>query len=116
MSFGAALTLTGTVFAIIARFTIGKNWSSRVTVKENHELMQSGPYSIVRHPIYAGFLLAILGTAIAFGQIQNFVAFFLALLGWKAKSLGEEKLMRDHFGEQYSDYRGRVKGLIPLVW
>ena len=116
MLLGTLLTLAGIIFAIVARFAIGKNWSSRVILKEDHELLQSGPYSVVRHPIYAGFLLAVLGTAVAFGQVHNWVAFVLALLGWKTKSLREERLMRDHFGEKYSDYSRRVKALIPLVW
>ncbi|HWQ90432.1 MAG TPA: isoprenylcysteine carboxylmethyltransferase family protein, partial [Clostridia bacterium] len=58
------LALAGVCIAIWARATLGDNWSARVTLKENHELVQRGPYRLVRHPIYSGLLLLILGTAI----------------------------------------------------
>ena len=115
-SIGTVLALAGIVFAIVARFVIGRNWSSAVTVKQDHEMVQSGPYRIVRHPIYSGFLLAILGTAIAFGEVRDFLAFVLALTGWKIKSLGEERFMLNRFGTKYSEYSRRVKGLVPCVW
>ncbi|MDQ2839929.1 MAG: isoprenylcysteine carboxylmethyltransferase family protein [Acidobacteriota bacterium] len=113
---GAVQALAGIIFAIVARFALGRNWSSAVTVKQDHQLVQSGPYRIVRHPIYSGFLLAFLGSAIAFGELRDFAALLLALIGWKIKSLTEEKFMLAQFGEQYVAYRRHVKGLIPLIW
>ena len=113
---GAALVLTGMLFTLWARFFLGANWSARVTVKQNHELIKSGPYRIVRHPIYAGLLLAMLGTALAFGEARCFVAVALAVIGWKLKSLTEEKFMLEQFGEAYTQYQREVKCLIPLIW
>ncbi|MGZ4856404.1 MAG: methyltransferase family protein, partial [Candidatus Angelobacter sp.] len=79
---GLILTAVGVGFAILARFWIGRNWSGTITIKEQHELIQSGPYRIVRHPIYTGLLLAYLSTAIVHGQLSGFVGFFLLLLGF----------------------------------
>jgi protein-S-isoprenylcysteine O-methyltransferase Ste14 len=110
------LTLTGLGFAIWARFYIGQNWSGTVTVKENHELMRGGPYAIVRHPIYSGLLLALLGTALAAGEVRGLVAAAIASIEFKRKSMLEERYMVDAFGQQYEAYRQRVKGLIPWMW
>ncbi len=113
---GAGLVFAGLLFALWARFFLGANWSSRVTVKQNHELVRSGPYGLVRHPIYSGFLLAILGTALAFGEVRSFLAVVFAFAGFKLKSLTEEQFMLGQFGEAYAQYKRDVKSLIPLIW
>ncbi len=113
---GAIVALSAMACAILARFTLGRNWSAIVTVKQDHKLVQSGPYRLVRHPIYSSLLLAILGTAIAFGRVRDFLAVLLATIGWKIKSLEEERFMKMQFGEQYIGYMRRVKALIPFVW
>jgi len=113
---GTALVLVGLLFALWARFFLGANWSARVTVKHDHELIQSGPYRLVRHPIYSGLLLAILGAALAFGEARCLLAVVLAFIGLKLKSLTEEKFMLGQFGESYAQYRREVKGLIPFIW
>lgn len=110
---GFVITVAGAVVAIWARFSLGRNWSASVTVKKNHELIRCGPYRFVRHPIYAGTLLAFLGTGLAFGHIQGVLAFFVALVTWKRKSRTEEQFMVEQFGVQYEQYRREVKSLIP---
>jgi protein-S-isoprenylcysteine O-methyltransferase Ste14 len=112
---GLALTAAGIAFAIWARLWIGRNWSGRVTIKEEHELIQNGPYAIVRHPIYSGFLLAILGTAIVHGELRSLLALPLATLGWTFKLRMEESFMTQQFGSVYLDYKRRVKALVPFV-
>src|SRR5208282_2202023 len=72
---GAAVTVAGLLFAIWARRHLASNWSSSVTIKQGHELITTGPYSLVRHPIYTGILGGFLGTAIALAQVRGFVAF-----------------------------------------
>src|SRR5215510_9264608 len=62
--FAAVIVLTGLVIAVWARVVLGRNWSARVALKENHELIQRGPYRVVRHPIYSGLLVMVLGTAV----------------------------------------------------
>jgi protein-S-isoprenylcysteine O-methyltransferase Ste14 len=112
---GLILTAAGVGFAILARFWIGRNWSGTITIKEQHELIQSGPYRIVRHPIYTGLLLAYLSTAIVHGQLSGFVGFFLLLLGFGLKLRMEETFMVQQFGNAYLDYKRRVKALVPFV-
>lgn len=112
---GLVLTAAGVVFAIWARLFIGRNWSGTVTLKEQHELIQNGPYGIVRHPIYSGFLLAFLGTAIIEGQLRGLIGFVLVLWGWGMKLRMEESFMTAQFGNAYSDYKKRVKALVPYV-
>jgi protein-S-isoprenylcysteine O-methyltransferase Ste14 len=89
--------------------------SGRVTIKEQHELIQNGPYAIVRHPIYSGFLLAILGTAIVHGELRGLLALPVAVVGWTLKLRLEESFMAQQFGTAYLDYKRRVKALVPFV-
>lgn len=113
---GAILTVAGIAIAIWARFFLGGNWSARVTIKKDHTLVRTGPYSFVRHPIYAGFLLALAGTAVAIGEIRGLLAVALVLIALKLKANLEEQFMMQQFGEQYAQYRRKVKSLIPFVW
>jgi protein-S-isoprenylcysteine O-methyltransferase Ste14 len=112
---GLALTWGGIAFAIWARFYIGRNWSGRVTIKKDHELIRSGPYAIVRHPIYAGLLAALAGTTIAIGEIRAILALAIIAVGLHFKARLEERFMREQFGEQYTRYEHEVKSLIPWV-
>lgn len=113
---GLAVTIAGVAFAIWARYALGGNWSGQVTVKHDHELQRSGPYAIVRHPIYSGLLLALLGTAIVIGEIRGLIGVALAGIGWRLKSLTEERLMTEEFGAQYIDYKREVRALIPFLY
>jgi protein-S-isoprenylcysteine O-methyltransferase Ste14 len=113
---GLALTFAGAAFTLWARFTLGSNWSGAVTVKADHELMTRGPYAIVRHPIYSGLLLTMLGTAVVVGKYRGLVCVGLLFTAWKTKSLTEERLMTEQFGEQYLAYKRRVKSLVPFVF
>lgn len=113
---GLAITAMGLAFAILARLYIGKNWSPWIQVKEGHELIESGPYALVRHPIYSGLMLATLGTAVVYGEWSGFLGFVCIAGAWGYKSRLEESAMADQFGAQYKQYQARVKGLIPFVW
>jgi protein-S-isoprenylcysteine O-methyltransferase Ste14 len=112
---GLALTVSGCLFAICARLTLGGNWSGRATVKDGHELIVKGPYSLARHPIYTGLLLGCLGTTLAFGEWGCVLGLFIIVIGLLLKMSQEEKLMMETFPEAYSRYRHRVKALIPGV-
>ena len=112
---GALITAIGLLFAIWARLEIGRNWSGIVTIKRDHELIFSGPYALVRHPIYTGLLLAFVGSAIARGQSRGV---FAVLVVWAAlwrKLWVEERWMIERFGEQYVAYRQRVPAIIPFA-
>lgn len=113
---GYGLLMAGMLFAGWARIFLGGNWSSSVTLKQDHTLVRSGPYRIVRHPIYTGLLVALLGTAIVLGELRCFIGVILAGIAWKMKSINEEALMVEEFGDQYIRYRLQVKGLVPYLW
>lgn len=112
---GAALTVAGMLFSIWARAILGSNWSSRVTIKRNHELILRGPYAFVRHPIYTGMLAALLGTALVYGAARCFLGLLICAAGLWLKSQTEEQFMLQQFGEQYSRYRQRVRALVPFL-
>lgn len=113
---GVVVTAFGAAVAMWARLTLGANWSGTVTVKQDHELIRGGPYRFVRHPIYSGLLLAVLGTAIAVGEIRGLIALAAAFLGFWWKSRTEEGFMMELFGDRYAQYRREVKALIPFVF
>jgi protein-S-isoprenylcysteine O-methyltransferase Ste14 len=113
--FGVGLIAAGLVFACWARVHIGRNWSGVVTVKQDHVLEQGGPYAIVRHPIYTGLLLALLGSAVARDDWRGVLAFAVALAGLVRKLRLEERWMTERFPREYPGYRAKVPALIPFV-
>ncbi len=113
---GLAFTVAGIAFAVWARVHLGGNWSGSVTVKKDHTLIRTGPYSLVRHPIYTGILFAACGGAIAIGRIRCFIGLGVLLATLRVKSLLEERFMGEQFGTQYSSYQREVKALVPFIW
>ena len=112
---GFFLTIAGLAFACWARVILGRNWSGVVQLKKDHELIVRGPYSIVRHPIYTGLLLAFLGTALAIGAWRGLIATAIVAVSFWRKLRMEERWLCELFGEQYADYMRRVKALVPWV-
>ena len=112
---GAVVTASGLSFSVWARLHLGNNWSQAVTIKEGHELITSGPYALVRHPIYTGLLLGFLGSAIARGEWRGLLALALIFGAlWHKLSL-EESWMSAQFGEAYAEYSRRVAALVPYL-
>jgi protein-S-isoprenylcysteine O-methyltransferase Ste14 len=111
----AVVTWAGVALAIWARTILGRNWSATVTVKQDHTLVRSGPYSAVRHPIYSGLLLASLGTALAIGELHSLLAVGIGLVGFRIKSKLEEQFMMEQFGREYEEYRQHSWALLPFV-
>ena len=111
----AALTAIGIGFAVWARVSIGRNWSPRPAVKDHHELVTTGPYAYVRHPIYTGILLATLGSALL-GTLFGIVMFIVVSITFALRIGKEEKLMLELFPRQYPDYQKHTKRLVPFVW
>jgi protein-S-isoprenylcysteine O-methyltransferase Ste14 len=109
------LCIAGLAFCVWARATLGRNWSGTITLKEGHELIERGPYRLVRHPIYTGMLAMLLATAIRFGHLGGIAAVILAFASFWIKLSEEEKLMLQQFPDQYGSYQQRVKRLIPFV-
>jgi protein-S-isoprenylcysteine O-methyltransferase Ste14 len=110
-----AICICGLVFTIWARYTLAGNWSSDVTFKREHELIRSGPYRFVRHPIYTGLLAMCLGTAIHVGQLRCLLSLVFVSLGFWIKLRQEERLLLRHFPDAYPNYRRDVKALVPFV-
>jgi protein-S-isoprenylcysteine O-methyltransferase Ste14 len=109
------IVLAGAAFSVWARITLGRNWSAEVTFKQDHELIESGPYALARHPIYTGLIVMALGTAINYGRVAGF-GLFVSLCGglwWKARQ--EERIMSRHFPDAYAEYKTRVRAIIPFV-
>ncbi|HTW71050.1 MAG TPA: isoprenylcysteine carboxylmethyltransferase family protein [Acetobacteraceae bacterium] len=112
---GAPLMLLGTALAFWARFELAGNWSASVALKQDHELVQAGPYRFIRHPIYTGALLAVAGTACAIGQWRGLLALALTFGAvWYRTSL-EDRLMAATFGDEYRRYQSRARRLIPFI-
>ncbi|HTW74993.1 MAG TPA: isoprenylcysteine carboxylmethyltransferase family protein [Steroidobacteraceae bacterium] len=111
-----AITTAGLALSIWARRILGGNWSGSVTLKENHELVKDGPYRWIRHPIYSGVLLMILGTALASGRAQGLFAFAIALSALYLRSRAEERWMESQFSERYSAYRKASWALVPFIF
>ena len=105
----------GVAFAIWARRHLGEFWSARVTLKEDHHLIQSGPYARVRHPIYSGLLLAMIGTALFVGEWRAALGVFLVFVGHWLKARREESLLATEFGAAYEEYRRRTGSLVPRM-
>ena len=110
---GLTITAAALGFAIWARFTLGRNWSGTVTVKAGHELIRSGPYRFVRHPIYSGILAGLVGTSIGEGTLPSLIGVVIALYGLRMKWKTEERFMVEQFGAQYVQYQREVKSVIP---
>jgi protein-S-isoprenylcysteine O-methyltransferase Ste14 len=113
---GAAITIAGLLFAVWARAHLGRNWSSSVTIKQGHELIVTGPYSVVRNPIYTGILTGFLGMAIAIGQVRGFITVVLILFAYWTKLRMEDRWMRSQFGEMYAEYARRTAALVPYLF
>jgi protein-S-isoprenylcysteine O-methyltransferase Ste14 len=112
---GAAITVGGLLFAIWAPGYLGRNWSSAVTIKQGHELITTGPYALVRHPIYTGILTGFLGSAIARSQVRGVIGFVLIFVVLWAKLRMEEQWMRSQFGETYATYAQQTTALVPYL-
>jgi len=113
---GAALSIVCVVLTIRAVQELGKQWSLEARLVEGHELVTTGPYSLVRHPIYA----AMLGMLIATGIVLSYWAIIIGavvvfLIGTFIRTRFEERLLREAFGEQFERWRSRVPGLIPFL-
>lgn len=112
---GLALFGLGLFFAIWARVHIGSNWGTPMTQKKEPELVTSGPYRLVRHPIYSGILTAGIGTAIALGWFWLIVVGLAGIYFVYAATV-EERYLAGEFPDAYPEYRRHSKMLVPFVF
>jgi len=113
-SIGVICTALGIAFAIWARVYLGRNWGMPMTLRTEPELITSGPYRYVRHPIYTGVLLAIFGSVLVAGSWWLLI-FAAATVYFLYSARQEEKDMVTHFPKTYPEYHARTKMLIPFV-
>ncbi len=109
-------TIGGVSIAVIARRTLSSNWSGNVELKKNHELITTGIYHYVRHPIYTGVLLLEIGTLLVFPSLTSIFALVWISYLFTIKMIEEEKLLTTHFPKEYPAYKKRVKALIPFLF
>jgi protein-S-isoprenylcysteine O-methyltransferase Ste14 len=113
---GLLLTVLGLGLAVYARAFLGRNWSGTVTLKQDHELIRSGPYRWVRHPIYTGLLLAVCASALALGQLRGLLGLALIAAGFLRRITVEERILTGQFGDAYKRYQAEVPALVPGVY
>ena len=99
--------------AFWARWHLGANWSGVVTLKEGHELIRTGPYRNIRHPIYTGILLALFGTVVATGEVRGLLAVAIAWLSFYWKARREESFLSLEFGEKFAAHAKQTGMFLP---
>ena len=110
----AGLTVLGFLFCWWARLSLGSLWSGNITAKADHRIVDTGPYALVRHPIYTGMITAAAGMAVLNGSLLNIVGVALVIVGFTIKARIEERFLRTELGaEAYDAYAKRVGMLIP---
>jgi protein-S-isoprenylcysteine O-methyltransferase Ste14 len=112
---GLALTAVGIGLAIWARYVLGRNWSAAITLKHSHELIRTGPYTRIRHPIYSGVILALIGTALVIGEWRALVAVVVLFVSWLAKARKEESLLAREFGAAFEEHRLHTGMFLPRL-
>jgi protein-S-isoprenylcysteine O-methyltransferase Ste14 len=111
--FGVAIAALGFATTGWARLHLGKLWSANVTLKEGHTIVRTGPYGLVRHPIYTGLLFALIGSVLVWNNLGVLLGVALMIVGGSLKIRQEENLLLEHFGNAYREYQRDVPPIIP---
>jgi protein-S-isoprenylcysteine O-methyltransferase Ste14 len=112
---GVTIMALGVAIAIWARVHLGTNWSGVVTLKEGHELIRTGPYRNIRHPIYTGILVAFLGNAIVNGQVRGLIALAVMWASFYVKARREEAFLRQEFGPKFDEHTRHTGMFLPKI-
>jgi protein-S-isoprenylcysteine O-methyltransferase Ste14 len=112
---GIIITFVGLSVTAWARICLGRNWSDKVVLKEDHELVRKGPYAYMRHPIYSGVLLGVAGTALVIGEWRGVVAFCLLFTTYAIKAKKEERVLRGAFGAAFEEHARQTGFLFPRI-
>jgi protein-S-isoprenylcysteine O-methyltransferase Ste14 len=110
---GSILTWMGIGLAIWARYHLAEYWSARITIKEDHQLIRTGPYARLRHPIYSGIVLAAIGSAVVIDQWRCVLGVCLVLIGYCIKARKEETMLTQQFGDAFREHQKHAGFLIP---
>lgn len=112
---GIAITAGGLTLAIWARRHLGEYWSDKVALKVDHQLIRSGPYAVLRHPIYSGVLLGIAGSALAIGEWRGVLVFVVMAANYCLKASREDRILSGKFGDTFDEHRRQAGFLLPKV-
>jgi protein-S-isoprenylcysteine O-methyltransferase Ste14 len=110
---GVVIMAAGVAIAFWARFHLGANWSGVVTLKQDHELIRTGPYRTIRHPIYTGILLAFLGNAVEVGQVRGLLGLLIIWLSFYVKARREESFLVQEFGPRFDEHAQHTGMFLP---
>jgi protein-S-isoprenylcysteine O-methyltransferase Ste14 len=110
---GLLITALGVAFAIWARAHLGANWSAAVSIRDDHELIHTGPYRRIRHPIYAGMIMASAGTALVLGQVRGLIAAAIFLAAFYRKARKEERWLEQEFGDKFKAHLRHTGMFLP---
>lgn len=114
---GAALVIAGVVFRWFAIVSLGKMFTTNVSIQNDHKLKTDGLYSVLRHPSYTGSLMSFLGLGISLGNLYSLLVVFIPVtLAFLYRIKVEEDALTKHFGEEYTNYKSRTKKLIPFIF
>ncbi len=113
---GFAVCLAGILFAIWARMYLGGNWSGTPAIKKDQALVKTGPYAMVRNPIYTGITIGVVGSAISVGTVSGLIAIVCAVIFSVFRIATEERMLKEKFGKAYEEYCNEVKAFVPGVW
>jgi len=113
---GVVFTCMGIGIAIWARYNLGQYWSARITLKKDHQLIRTGPYCYLRHPIYTGLDVAVIGSALAIDRWRCVLGVCLIIAGYVIKAKREEALLATQFGDAFDDHRKHTGFLLPRLW
>lgn len=111
---GVAITAAGIALAMWARWHLGMNWSSAVAIREKHELIRTGPYRFMRHPIYSGILIGFAGTALVRGEVSGIAGFGIALIAFYCKARKEESYLTQEFGLRFAEHLKQTGMFLPV--
>jgi len=117
---GLAIYMAGCAFVLWARRTLGRMWgistSQQVMLLDDHQLVQSGPYAFVRHPMYFGWWVAMAGLTLLYPVWVVFLLFVFSVISFAGRAKREEAALAERFGEQWTAYKKHTKFLIPLIY
>jgi protein-S-isoprenylcysteine O-methyltransferase Ste14 len=112
---GLAFTWAGIALAVWARYHLGQYWSGRITLKEGHELICTGPYARLRHPIYTGLDMAAIGSALFLDRWRCLFGVCIIMIGFVIKAKREEALLAGQFGEAFKKHMQHTGFLLPRL-
>lgn len=117
---GLALYLAGCAFVLWARRTLGKMWglstSRNVKLRDDHQIIQDGPYAIVRNPMYFGWWVAMFGLILLYPVWMVLLMFLFSVMAFIGRARREDKALTERFGEAWTEYKKRTKFLIPFIY